>query len=362
MSQYGTAIPISIFGESHGESIGLTIHNLPAGITLNHAIINDALYKRRPKSKISTARQEKDQYRIISGILGDTTTGAPLTVIIPNKDTHSKDYNKYILRPSHSDYTAHMKYRSLHDHRGGGHFSGRITATLVILGAICQQILTKKDILIGSHIASIKDQSEDKFTLETLNKESILKLLDSDFPLLDTSKESSFKDTITSAKDQADSVGGVIETAVLNMPVGLGGPYFNKFESFLSGLIFSLPAVKGLAFGDGFDITTKYGSEANDPFRIKNGKIVTSSNHSGGVQGGITNGMPLTFSTAIKPTSSIGKPQKTVNFKTKEEIEYTLVGRHDPAIVHRVIHVINAITNYAMVEAITKEEGYKWMI
>lgn len=362
MSNYGTALPISLFGESHGEMVGITIHKLPAGIKINYEMINDDLFKRRPKSKISTPRQEQDNYKIASGIFNGYTTGAPLTILIPNKDTKSKDYQPNILRPSHSDYTAHMKYNSFHDYRGSGHFSGRLTAALVALGAICRQILESKDIYIASHIVSIKNEIDRKYTLSDLNKNSLKSLLNSDFPLLDISLESKMKSIIKTASNNKDSVGGTIETAIINLPIGLGGPYFNKFESELSKIIFSLPAIKGLEFGKGFDISNLYGSESNDPFTIENGLIKTKTNNSGGVQGGITNGMPVTFTTAIKPTSSIGIPQETINIKTLERVTHALEGRHDPCIVHRVIHVINAMSNYAILEAITKEEGYKWMI
>ncbi|MCF7925071.1 MAG: chorismate synthase [Candidatus Izimaplasma sp.] len=362
MSTIGQSIPISLFGESHGKMIGITIHNLPAGIHLDSSRIKKALQQRRPTSNISTARSEPDPYQIVSGYFNEKTTGTPLTIIIPNQDTRSKDYNKEILRPSHSDFTAHLKYRSFHDYRGGGHFSGRITAPIVILGSICIQILEQKDIYLGSHIASIKDQSDDSFTPSNITKENLKTLLYSDFPLINKNMKAPFEKEILTAKEQQDSVGGTIETAIINVPKGLGGPYFNTIEGTLAKFIYSIPAIKGLSFGKGFDITSLYGSEANDPFITEDNSIKTSKNNSGGLQGGITNGMPIVFTTAIKPTSSIGKPQHTVNFKTKEEVTYQLEGRHDPAIVHRVIHVINAITAYAILEIITKEEGYSWMI
>ncbi|MEC9484689.1 MAG: chorismate synthase [Candidatus Izemoplasma sp.] len=362
MSTIGDAIPISLFGESHGKMIGITIHNLPAGIKLDLNMINNALEQRRPTSSLSTKRREPDPYQIISGYFQDKTTGTPLTIVIPNKDTKSKDYNKDILRPSHSDYTAHIKYRSNHDYRGGGHFSGRITAPLVILGAICRQLLEQKNIIIASHIASIKEVNDASFTLDNITKENLKSLLNSAFPVIDDTILPHYEKTILTAKENKDSVGGTIETAILNMPAGIGGPYFNTLESTLAKHLYSIPAIKGLSFGKGFDITTLYGSEANDPFTIQNDKIVTKTNNSGGIQGGISNGMPIVFKTAVKPTASIGKHQKTVNYKTKETMTYQLEGRHDPAIVHRVVHVINAMTAYALVEVLTKEEGYSWMI
>jgi len=362
MSSFGQVIHIDLFGESHGEAIGLVIHNLPAGLQLDKERISKALYKRRPKSKLSTARQEQDEYQIISGYFNDKTTGTPLTIIIPNTDTRSRDYSPEILRPSHSDYTAHIRYDGYHDYRGGGHFSGRLTAPLVILGAICESILNDHEIQIGSHISSIKDVSDAEFSSIELNKEVLESLNSSDFPTIDNAVVNQYQQIILDAKANQDSVGGTIETAVIGVPAGYGTPFFEKVESILSHLLFSIPAVKGLEFGDGFAMTRKLGSETNDPFILENGSIKTSSNHSGGLQGGITNGMPIVFRTAIKPTSSIGKPQQTVNIDTMEAITLELKGRHDPAIVHRVIHVINAITSYAILELIVRQEGPKWMI
>lgn len=362
MSTFGTVIHINLWGESHGHAVGIVINNLPAGLTLDHKRIEHELLKRRPKSNLSTPRQEQDPYKIISGYFNDKTTGAPLTIVIPNSDTHSSDYNPDVIRPSHSDYTAKVKYNNFNDYRGGGHFSGRLTAPLVVLGAICNQILEAKGIFVGSHIASIKDKKDDLFTLNNITDKTLKTLNSRDFPLLNSSIKADMEDTILKAKEQHDSVGGTIETAVLGIPAGYGDPFFDKVESIVSHLLFSIPAVKGLSFGDGFALTTMFGSESNDPFILENGQIKTSTNHSGGIQGGITNGMPLVFTTAIKPTSSIGKPQQTVNMTTMEEVTFTLEGRHDPAIVHRVVHVINALTSYAMVELITRSEGPKWIL
>ena len=361
MSSYGEIIHINLFGESHGKSIGIVINNLPAGITLDKERIQQALFKRRPKSNLSTPRQEKDLYEIVSGYFNEETTGTPLTIIIPNSDTRSRDYNPDILRPSHADFTAKIKYNNSNDYRGSGHFSGRITTPLVILGAICDQILEQKGIYITSHIASIKDIKDKSFSSITLNKELASSLNSSDFPTIDKNVSSTYQEEILRAKEMKDSVGGTVETAIIGLNPGYGNPFFNSIESIIAHLVFSIPAVKGVEFGKGFDITTLYGSEANDNFIMENGLIKTSTNNSGGIQGGISNGMPITFSTAIKPTASIGKPQTTVNFKTKESTIMELVGRHDPCIVHRVIHVINAITSYAILEIIARSEGLQWI-
>lgn len=361
MSSFGQTIHINLFGESHGKAIGIVINNLPAGITLDESKIQEALYKRRPKSDISTSRQEKDQYEIISGYFNEKTTGTPLTIIIPNTDTRSKDYHPEVLRPSHADYTAKMKYRDSNDYRGSGHFSGRITTPIVILGAIADQLLEKKGIFVSSHISSIKDLHDTKFTEITLNDSLIKTLNFSDFPVIDNTIKSRYEDTIKQAKINKDSVGGTIETAIIGMSPGYGSPFFESIESTLSHLIFSVPGVKGIEFGKGFDITTLFGSEANDPFILENGEIKTLSNNSGGIQGGISNGMPIIFKTAIKPTSSIGKPQRTINIAEMKETLLELEGRHDPCIVHRAIHVINALTSYAVLEIITRSEGTSWI-
>lgn len=361
MSTFGKAIEINLFGESHGDSIGLVINNLPAGIKIDFDTIDKELYKRRPKSSLSTPRQEKDEYKIISGYYNNFTTGTPLTIVIQNKDIKSKDYDPEILRPSHADYTSQIKYNGFQDYRGSGHFSGRITTPLVILGAISNQLLLQKEIMVGSHINSIKDIKDQEFN-EFNSFCSIIKTLNSsDFPVLNQDIIDSYKETILNAKNMQDSVGGVIETMILGLNPGYGEPFFNSIESTLAHLLFSVPAVKGVEFGKGFNITRLFGSESNDEFYVDNGVVKTKTNNSGGIQGGISNGMPITFKTAIKPTASIGLPQKTVNIKTMEETTLSLVGRHDPAIVHRVIHVINAITSYAVLEIICRKEGFSWI-
>lgn len=361
MSTFGKAIEINLFGESHGESIGIVINNLPAGIKLDFASIDHELYKRRPKSNLSTARQEKDEYKIISGYFNDYTTGTPLTILIENKDTRSKDYNPELLRPSHADYTSHIKHKGFQDYRGSGHFSGRITTPLVILGAISNQLLKQKGILIGSHIASIKDIKDQEFSeIESL-KETIKMLNTSDFPVINNNVFESYKKLILTAKDSHNSVGGVIETMILGLNPGYGNPFFDSIESILAHLLFSVPAVKGVEFGKGFGITKLFGSEANDEIYLNNNTIKTKTNNSGGIQGGISNGMPIIFKTAIKPTASIGLPQQTINIAKMKNETMSLVGRHDPAIVHRVVHVINAITSYAILEIICREEGFSWI-
>lgn len=361
MSTFGKAIEVNLFGESHGQAIGIIINNLPAGIVLDQDNIKYELTKRRPKGNISTPRQEKDPYQIISGYFDNKTTGTPLTIIIPNGDTKSKDYKKDILRPSHADYTSYVKYKNNHDYRGSGHFSGRITAPLVILGAICSQVLRENGIIIASHISSIKDLKDTSFNDVLVDRKILKSLLNSDFPTINDSNKELFKNVILEAKNEQDSVGGTVETIVSGLSPGYGDPFFESIESVLAHLLFSIPAVKGVEFGKGFDITTLNGSEANDSFIIENGQIKTKSNNSGGIQGGISNGMPIIFKTAIKPTASIGKAQRTVDVEQMKEVVMELEGRHDPCIVHRVIHVINAMTNFAILELIVRKEGIGWI-
>jgi len=361
MSSFGQVIHINLFGESHGKAIGIVINNLPAGLELDFNRIEHALYKRRPKSKLSTSRREKDDYQLLSGYFNNKTTGTPLTIIIPNDDTRSKDYNPNIIRPSHADYTASIKYHNHQDYRGGGHFSGRITAPLVILGAICEQILEKEGITIASHISSIKDEQDMNFEDVSIDEKLLSTLNLSDFPLLNPNLETIFKEIITNAKENKDSVGGSVETLIYGLKPGYGEPFFDSIESILSHLLFSIPSVKGVEFGKGFDITHMFGSEANDQFTLVNGLVKTKTNYSGGINGGISNGMPITFKTAIKPTASIAKKQTTIDLSKMTEVDLELVGRHDPCIVHRVIHVINAITSYAVVELISRNEGVSWI-
>lgn len=361
MSTFGKKIEVSLFGESHGDGIGITISNFPAGIKLNFDGIKNDLTLRRPKSAISTARVENDPFKILSGYYNGFTTGAPLTFLIENNNKRSKDYNNDIVRPSHADYTSHVKYNGFEDFRGGGHFSGRLTAPIIILGSICKEVLRSKNIYVGSHISSIKDVNDVNLASNELSAKILTDLSENDFPLLDPNLQSIMENVILSAKNNKDSVGGEVETFVLGLNPGYGEPFFDSIESTLAHLLFSVPAIKGVSFGKGFDITNLFGSEANDSFYVEDKTIKTKTNNSGGIQGGISNGMPISFKVAVKPTASIGKKQNTVNIKTLENTTLELEGRHDPCIVQRVIHVINAITNYGILEIILRREGYTWI-
>lgn len=355
---YGKLLKITLFGESHGSHIGAVIDGLLPGTAVSEESIAKKLSLRRPVGDISTPRSEKDEFKIVSGVYEGKTTGSPLTILIPNLDTRSKDYSKarYIPRPAHADYTAFIKYDGNEDHRGGGHFSGRITAALVAAGAIVSDALSEMGIKIGTHIKTLHGVCDREFCNINDDIDSLNDLL---FAVLDEKASEEMKKEIRLAAENLDSVGGVLETAVSGIPVGLGEPWFDTVESELAHILFSVPAVKGVEFGDGFALSQMYGSEANDPFRMKDGKVVTETNRMGGILGGITNGMPIIFRCALKPTPTISKPQKTVDLKTGEEIEYTFTGRHDPSIVHRARAVVDAATAIAIYDLILRRKAGK---
>ncbi|KOF57571.1 MULTISPECIES: chorismate synthase [Clostridium] len=355
---WGNKIQVSIFGESHGKAIGIVIDGLEPGVELDMEAINKEMARRAPgKNKFSTQRKEGDEVQIVSGFFNGKTTGTPLTALIWNSNQHSSDYSniKDTPRPGHADYTGFVKYEGFNDYRGGGHFSGRITAPLVFAGAVAKQILMKKNIIIGSHILSIHDIKEKYFDKVNINKETLEELVSKEFPVMDDAKGLEMKKAILKVKDELDSVGGVIECCALNLPVGLGDPFFDSVESTLSHLLFSVPAVKGVEFGLGFDIAKLKGSEANDEYYYDEDKnIKTYTNNNGGILGGITNGMPLIFRAAIKPTASIYRKQKTVNLKTKENDDIAIIGRHDPCITLRAVPVIEAVCAIGILDIISR--------
>ena len=352
MNTIGNNIKITFFGESHGPYIGLVIDNLPAGLKIDEDLIKSNLTKRRPKKKISTPRVEGDSYQIISGFYNGYTTGGALTVIVENSNTRSKDYKNLnnTPRPSHSDYPASIKYKGFNDYRGGGFFSGRITALWMIVGAISEQILKKHNVYIGSHIYSLKNIKDIQFNPNSEEKEQLEKLNKSDFPVINAKKEKEMLDLIDDTKSNSDAVGGIVETKAINLPIGLGEPYFLSVESYLSNLLFSVPGVKGVEFGEGFKITQKFASEVNDEYIIKNDKITTKNNNNGGILGGLTTGRPLIVKCAIKPTSSIAKKQQTIDLEKCIETELNVEGRHDPQIVSRAAHVINSVIYFGILD------------
>lgn len=350
---WGKNISLSIFGESHGKAIGVTISELPSGIELDLESIKVEMRRRAPgRDELSTTRQEQDEVEIISGYFNGRTTGTPLCAMIWNKDTKSKDYSllKNTMRPGHADYTGNILYERFNDYRGGGHFSGRLTAPLVFAGAVAKQILKKKDIIIGSHIKSIGDIKDDYFDKVNINAAILEELFNESFPVINKEKAEQMKACILKAKEEHDSVGGVIEAAILNVPEGIGSPFFDSVESTLAHLLFSIPAVKGVEFGEGFNISYMKGSEANDEMYIKDNKIKTYTNNNGGIIGGITSGMPVIFRTAFKPTPSIGKTQRTVDIEKMENTQINISGRHDPCIVQRAIPVVEAVAALAVLD------------
>ncbi|WP_251861900.1 chorismate synthase [Clostridium sp. Marseille-Q2269] len=350
---WGKKINISIFGESHGEAIGIVMDGLPSGLKLDLNYIDYEMKRRAPgKNSISTARKEQDRFDILSGYFEERTTGTPLCAIIKNSDKKSKDYSKIkeVMRPGHADFTGNIKYEGYNDYRGGGHFSGRITAPLVFAGAVAKQILEKKGVVIGSHIKSIKYIQDTNFNLIDIKEEQLKELRLEEFPTIDKDKKEEMKEIILQAKERGDSVGGIVECAAINLDSGLGSPFFDSIESTLSHLLFSIPAIKGVEFGAGFDITEMLGSESNDEFYYEDNKVKTYSNNNGGILGGITNGMPLVFRCAIKPTPSISKTQRTIDINKKENVILNVTGRHDPCIVQRAVPVIEAVTAIALLD------------
>ena len=357
---FGNSVAVTLFGESHGDYIGAVIDGLAPGIEINKEYIEHMLTLRRPDGKISTPRKEKDEFRIVSGVINSKTTGTPLTILIPNENVKSSDYTelKTVARPAHADYTAQCKYHGYQDTRGGGHFSGRITAALVAAGAICKSALEQKGILIGTHVKRCAGVSDREFG----DLISDVKALENKtFAVLDNECEEPMKNKILEAAAEGDSVGGILETAIIGIPEGIGEPWFDTTESILSHIMFSIPAVKGIEFGAGFEFADMKGSKANDPLRIENGRITTETNNNGGINGGITNGMPIIFRTVIKPTPTIFKPQNTVDFINMTDAIIEPKGRHDPAIVHRARIVQDAAAAIAICDMLSMRFGTDWM-
>lgn len=353
---FGRNLAVTLFGESHGPAIGAVLDGLCPGLPVDEENIRRMLQLRQPGGAISTARQEKDAFEIVSGAVNGIATGTPLTILIRNRDTKSGDYAamQALMRPGHADYPAQCKYHGYQDTRGGGHFSGRLTAALVAAGAICHSALEKKGIYIGTHISRCAGIADRGFgdihgDIQALSARV--------FPVLDNAAGEQMQAAILSAKAEGDSVGGVLETAIIGLPAGVGEPWFDSFESMLSHILFSVPAVKGVEFGDGFALAQMRGSQANDPLRYAEGKVIVTSNHNGGIGGGITSGMPVIFRCAVKPTPSIAKAQDTVDILSGENATLEIKGRHDPAIVHRARIVIDAVTAIAVYDMLAGRYG-----
>ena len=357
---FGNNISVTLFGESHGDMIGAVLDGLCAGIKIDPEYIESRMNQRKAYGRISTQRHEADKVRIVSGVKDGVTTGTPITVLIENSNTSSKDYSilKATPRPSHADYVAEVKYGGNQDYRGGGHFSGRLTAPIVAVGAILSSALGKKGIKIGTHIKNLHGVLDRDF----VNLDEDINLLsDKLFPVLSESAESEINNEIVKAAEMGDSVGGVLESAIIGLPQGVGEPWFDSLESTLSHALFSIPGVKGVEFGLGFGFADKYGSEANDPFYTDGEKIFTKTNNNSGINGGISNGMPIIFKVAVRPTPSIFKAQETVNLEAMENTLLKIEGRHDPAIIHRARAVVDAITAIAIADALATAYGPSYL-
>ena len=345
-SEFGNILRVSVFGQSHGKAVGVVVDGLPAGEAIDLEELQRFLDRRRPGTgPLSTARKETDVPEFLSGLEGGKTCGAPLCAVIKNADQHSKDYGELAdkPRPGHADFTAWAKWGGHADMRGGGHFSGRLTAPLCVAGGIAKQILARRGIFVGAHLASVAGICDRPFPLyptAALFSEIAAK----PFPVLDEAAGERMRAAILEAKNNLDSVGGVIECAAAGLPAGLGEPMFGGVENRLAAALFGIPAVKGVEFGEGFRAAELRGSENNDPFTVEDGEIRAETNRAGGILGGITTGMPLVLRAAVKPTPSIGRPQKTVRLSAMEAAELTVHGRHDPCVAHRAVPVAEAVT------------------
>lgn len=358
-SSFGQSVNICITGESHGEALVAVLSGLTPGIKIDRDYIRHCLSQRAPKGKISTPRQEADEFEILSGVFEGYTTGTPITILIRNTNTKSKDYSEMMstARPGHADFTAEEKYHGFQDYRGGGHFSGRITAVLVAAGAIARLALKNKGIEIGTHVAKCGTVSDRGF--ENI-KEDIGLLNSKYFAVLDEESAGKMQAEILKASEEGDSIGGITETAVIGLPAGLGEPWFDSMESVLSHFLFSIPGVKGVEFGAGFGVADMKGSEVNGSLRIEEGKVTPVNDLSGGINGGITNGDILKFRCAVRPTPTIFKEQNTVDMKNLEDKTLSAKGRHDPAIVHRVRAVVDAATAITLCDMLAQRFGTDW--
>ncbi len=355
----GQKVKLTLFGESHGESLGLVIDGLFGGIKIDIDFIKSQLSKRRPSSLNETSRIEPDNFKIISGIFNGYTTGDPLCVLIENSNINSKDYLnlKTIARPSHADYTTYIKSNGFNDYRGGGHTSGRLTAAIVLGGAILIKALEKKNIYIGTHIKKCGNSLDKDFSSDLKQiEEEVKDLQEKSFKVINNIEVDVNKE-IEKVRFDNDSIGGILQTAIVNLPVGLGNPWFNSVEGAIANAVLSIGGVKGIEFGEGFNFANLTGKTANDPFDIVDDKIITTTNKNGGINGGITNGMPIVFNTVIKPTPSIASKQQTVNFVKKEVEEIFITGRHDPAIIRRICVVLDSICAFVVADLLSQRYG-----
>ena len=364
----GTNVILTLFGESHGPAVGAVIDGLAAGIPVDEAFIASQLAKRRPQGPVDTARREKDHFRILSGVFNGFTTGSPLCIVIPNEDVRSADYEetKGLARPSHADYVAKVKYGGFQDYRGGGHFSGRVTAAIVAAGSIALKALEAKGVRIGTHILECGGVRDTDFNCLgfpdglALMTSYVKALGEKSFPVVEDLEEA-VTAKILEAKADNDSIGGIIQTAVTGLEPGIGEPWFDSLEGLLSKALFAIGGIKAVEFGSGFGFASMKGSEANDCFCVEDGKVLTRTNHNGGINGGISNGMPLVFNCAVKPTPSIARQQHTVDCETGKEATLCLKGRHDPAIIRRICIVVTSLVAIVLCDALASAKGTDYL-
>lgn len=359
----GDNVKLTLWGESHQDMIGATLDGMCPGIKVDEEFIKSQLTKRRPQNKIETPRIELDNFKIVSGVFNGYTTGEPISIIIENNNTKSSDYeaNKNIARPSHADYVSYIKSYGFNDYRGGGHFSGRLTAPIVALGAIIIKALEKKNIHIATHIKKCGLTMDKDFATDENQLYQEIKILRAkNFPTI-TDVEIDMKKTIEEIAKNKDSIGGILQTVVMGLPVGLGNSWFSSIEGKLSNAVFSIGAVKGIEFGEGFNFANLLGSTANDAFYYEKGIVKTKTNHNGGINGGISNGMPILFNTVIKPTPSISQIQETIDFVNKENTTLEINGRHDPAIIRRIAVVIDSVTAFVVADLLATKYGENFL-
>lgn len=355
---FGQSLTVTLFGESHGAAVGAVVDGLAPGLPVSREEIERQLARRRPSDALSTARKEEDAFELLSGVFDRHTTGTPLCIVIPNRDTRSGDYSYGLARPSHADYAAYRKYHGYEDYRGGGHFSGRITAALAAVGGILLPALHRRGIEIGTHILRCGGVADRAFS-DLAPELSLLRTRA--FPTLDPLRGEEMAERIRAAAQENDSVGGIAQTAVLGLPAGLGEPWFDSVEGLLSHALFSLGGVKGVEFGAGFSMADLRASVCNDALSMQDGRVVTKTNRNGGINGGITNGMPVVFQCAVKPTPSIAQAQQTVDFRTNTDAELTIHGRHDPAIIRRICPVIDSVTAIVLCDLLAQRYGTDYL-
>ena len=362
MFSFGKMIHLQVFGQSHSAMMGMVLDGFPAGIGVDEDALAAFMTRRAPgNSPLSTARKEADRVEFVSGVENGRTTGAPICAVIANENTRSQDYEQLrdLPRPSHADFAAFARFGSFRDHRGGGEFSGRLTAPLCVAGFLCRTLLEQRGIFVGAHISSVGGVSDDRFDPVKAGRNDLCAAAGKEFPVLNDASGEQMREVILAAKNDGDSVGGTVECALIGLPAGTGGTSFDGIESKLAQALFAIPAVKGVEFGSGFAGCERRGSENNDDFTVENGRIATETNAAGGILGGLASGMPVVFRVGVKPTPSIEKEQQSVSLSSLKEEKLSVKGRHDPCILPRVVPVVEAVTAIAAADMILTDYGVR---